>query len=71
MQLNDTNLSHLFTVRIWIEFVDCETDLLRIKVQHVLSGEVRYFRDWGEAVAFIAEQSVGQQDSQETEKDEA
>jgi hypothetical protein len=35
--------SHLFTVRVW-----------RGKVQHVASGEARYFRDWSTLVAFLA-----------------
>lgn len=38
--------SQLFTLRLWLEDLgDGKTDW-RGKVQHVYSGEVRYFRDW-------------------------
>ena len=46
-------LSHLFTVRLWRkELGDGQTEL-RGKVQHVSSGEVRYFRDWPALIAFL------------------
>ena len=45
--------SHLFTLRLWQEGDGREEKTLRFKVQHVLSGEVRYFRDWSQVVAFI------------------
>ena len=41
-----TQSSHLFMLRMWLEDLGSgETDW-RCKVQHVNSGEVRYFRDW-------------------------
>lgn len=46
--------SHLFTVRIWPEAVGEEIEW-RGKVQHVTSGETRYFRDWPTLVAFLEE----------------
>lgn len=38
--------SHLFTVRLWIEALSDGRFERRGKVQHVLSGERHYFRDW-------------------------
>jgi hypothetical protein len=38
--------SHLFTLRLWIESLGDGRFERRGKVQHVLSGERRYFRDW-------------------------
>jgi hypothetical protein len=38
--------SHLFTVRLWPEELGAGQSEWRGKVQHVLSGETRYFRDW-------------------------
>jgi hypothetical protein len=37
--------SHLFTVRLWQEELG--------NVQHVSSGEVRYFRDWPTLITFL------------------
>jgi hypothetical protein len=45
--------SHLFMLRMWLEGLDSgETDW-RCKVQHVNSGEVRYFRDWQTLETFM------------------
>ena len=38
--------SHLFTVRVWLEDLGEGQTEWRGKIQHVLSGEARYFRDW-------------------------
>ncbi len=38
--------SHLFTVRMWQEELGAGQTEWRGKVQHVLSGQTRYFRDW-------------------------
>ncbi len=46
-------LSHLFTVRLWREELGDGQTELRGKVQHVSSGEVRYFRDWPALIAFL------------------
>ena len=48
--------SHLFTVRIWREKLGEEHVEWRGKVQHALSGEARYFREWAELIAFVREQ---------------
>lgn len=44
--------TQLFTLRLWEEAVGQEQMEIRFKVQHVLSGEVRYFRDWSAAIDF-------------------
>ena len=45
--------SQLFTLRLWPEDLgDGRTDW-RGKVQHVNSGEARYFRDWPALEAFL------------------
>ena len=46
-------LSHLFTVRLWREELGNGQTEWRGKVQHVTSGEVRYFRDWPTLIAFL------------------
>ncbi len=45
--------SHLFTVRLWLEELGNDQMEWRGKVQHVTSGEVRYFRDWPTLIAFL------------------
>ncbi len=52
--------SQLFTVRVWREDRGDGQSEWRGKVQHVLSGEARYFRDWQTLVAFIAEKAAAQ-----------
>jgi hypothetical protein len=53
MQPAHKNRTHLFTLHLWEERVDREESELRFKVRHVLSGEVRYFRDWADVFAFV------------------
>jgi hypothetical protein len=45
--------SHLFTVRLWAEAVDEGMAEWRGKVQHVISGETHYFRDWNDLTAHL------------------
>jgi hypothetical protein len=45
--------SDLFTVRLWQEELGNGQTELRGKVQHVSSGEARYFRDWPTLIAFL------------------
>jgi hypothetical protein len=45
--------THLFTVRLWREDLGEGRTEWRGKVQHVLSGEERYFRDWPALNAFL------------------
>ena len=44
--------SQLFALHLWTEHADPESNDIRFKVQHVLSGEVRYTRSWAEVAAF-------------------
>jgi hypothetical protein len=45
--------SHLFTVRLWAERLGSGQHEMRYKVQHVLSGETRYFRDWSALLGYL------------------
>ena len=45
--------SHLFTVRVWREELGDDHVEWRGKVQHALSSEARYFREWAELIAFV------------------
>ncbi len=45
--------TYLFTLRLWIEPVGDNQGEVRIQVQHLLSGETRYFRAWSDVVAFL------------------
>jgi hypothetical protein len=47
--------SHLFTVRVWREELGAGRVEWRGKVQHALSGEARYFREWAELITFLRE----------------
>jgi len=47
--------THLFTLRLWPETKGDDQVEWRGKVQHVLSGEARYFRRWSELRAFVRE----------------
>jgi hypothetical protein len=51
--------SHLFTLRLWHEELGGGDAEWRGKVQHVTSGEVRYFRDWPTLVAFLLQMLSG------------
>jgi len=45
--------SHLFTVRVWREDLGQGQTEWRGEVQEVLSGEVRYFRDWSALLTLL------------------
>lgn len=45
--------SQLFMLRMWPDDVDNDQLDWHGSVQHVQSGEVRYFRDWSTLIAFI------------------
>jgi len=45
--------SQLFMLRLWAEDVGGGRTDWRGKVQHVNSGEARYFRDWPTLEAFV------------------
>jgi len=48
-----SQLSQLFSLRLWTEEDDLEARNVRFKIQHVLSGEAQYARDWAEVAAFV------------------
>jgi hypothetical protein len=50
--------SQLFTVRVWLEDLGDGRSEWRGKVQHTLSGEARYFRDWQTLVTFMVEKAA-------------
>jgi hypothetical protein len=45
--------SHFFTVRVWQEELGNDQTEWRGKVQHVHTGEVRYFREWPTLVTVL------------------
>jgi hypothetical protein len=47
--------SELFNVRVWREDLGAGRIEWRGKVEHVLSGETRYFRDWRVLLDFLQE----------------
>ncbi len=51
-----SSCSQLFTVRLWYEDLGDGRSEWRGQVQHTLSRETRYFRDWPTLIAFLAEQ---------------
>ena len=53
MEIEHQPRSHLFTVRLWVEELGNGKSEWRGKVQHVTSGEVRYFREWTTLIAFL------------------
>jgi len=45
--------SHLFTVRVWLENLGDGRTEWRGQLQHVLSGETHYFREWPRLIALL------------------
>jgi hypothetical protein len=45
--------SQLFTVRLWVENLGDGRTEWRGQVQHVISGETRYFREWPTLIAWL------------------
>ena len=45
--------THLFIVRLWLEDLGEGHTEWRGEVQYVVSGEMRYFRDWPTLVALV------------------
>jgi len=45
--------THLFTVRLWLEELGEGQREWRGEVHYVVSGEVRYFRDWPTLIALL------------------
>ena len=47
--------SYLFHVRLWLETMSDEEAELRGEVRHVLSGEVRYFRELSALTTYLSD----------------
>ena len=56
MSTETNDRSHLFVVRVWAERLGDSHTEFRGQVQHVLSGEIRHFRDWQTLNGFLAQQ---------------
>ena len=56
--------SHLFTLRLWAEPLGEGRSEWRGRVQHVASGETRYFRDWSTLVTLLLEMLPRSSDAQ-------
>ncbi|HSD82710.1 MAG TPA: hypothetical protein VLG46_02570 [Anaerolineae bacterium] len=54
--------AQLFMLRMWREELGEGRIEWRGKVQHVTSGEVRYFRDWPALIACLQEMSSAKPD---------
>ena len=71
MTLNRTSpslTSHVFTLRVWREELGDGRAEWRAKVQHALSGEARYFREWAELIAFVQQQVGDAEQANQTDK---
>ena len=55
IQVPTASHSYLFNVRLWQECIDENTVELRGEVRHVLSGELRYFREWESLTTYLAD----------------
>jgi len=49
----NTQPSQLFTIRVWREPLGDGQSELRGQVRHVLSGEIRYFREWAALISYV------------------
>ncbi len=57
--------SHLFTLRLWTEPLGEGQVARRGRVQYVLSGERRFFRNWSTLVEYL-EAKLAELDAEET-----
>lgn len=55
--------SPIFTIRLWQEPLDTDHVEWRGEVKNILSGEVRYFRDWG-SLALLLPRMLGEGEEQ-------
>lgn len=53
MNRSERKHSHLFTIRIWAGETGDTQPGWRGQVEHILSGERQYFRDWDALIAFL------------------
>jgi hypothetical protein len=64
--------SHLFLVRLWREDLGSDQREWRGRVQHILSGQVRYFREWSALVTILQKMIsalLDDEDKDETDQD--
>lgn len=54
----DRKPAQLFTLRVWWEAIGDNQKEWRGKVQHILTGETRYFRSWEALVEFLERLSL-------------
>ena len=54
-QPDEVYSSYLFTVRFWHEHLGDGESEWRGKVEHILSRETCYFREWSALIAFLQE----------------
>ena len=55
--------SHLFMVRMWLEDLGEGRTEWRGQVKHVVSGEVRYFREWNNLMTILQEMVVNPEEA--------
>ena len=53
MTTNGSQLSHLFTVRVWLEKLSEGVVETRFQAKHITSGESRLFRDGEKLLAYL------------------
>lgn len=67
MKSSDPPIPHppttLFTIRVWHETLGAESGTMRMEVKHVLSGETRYFQEWGQVMAYVEGKLTKKNDS--------
>jgi hypothetical protein len=56
MESEPRKAPEVFTLRVWSESVGEDQTEWRGRVQHVASGETRYFRTWDALVEFLVHQ---------------
>jgi hypothetical protein len=65
MIMSDTQRpqTHLFTVRVWLADLGDGRAEWRGQVRHVISGRVRYFRDWPSLTTIVQEMLAGPEEA--------
>lgn len=53
MITNSSHMSHLFTVRVWLEKLSEGVVETRFQAKHITSGESRLFRDGEKLLAYL------------------
>jgi hypothetical protein len=53
MLSNGLQISHLFTVRVWLEKLSEDVVETRFQAKHITSGESRLFRDGDQLLAYL------------------